>query len=134
MTAPVRIQRMRTRGWRLPVNTICVSRPSIWGNPFIVGHPCGVFPEGMGHQGKTETLVPALTLVQCVEFYDRMVNGMLSPEMYPFGHDWSRTFHKRHGQHPADFARHALRGHHLACWCALDKPCHADVLLEIANA
>lgn len=26
-----------------------------------------------------------------------------------------------------------LRGHDLACWCPLDSPCHADVLLEIAN-
>lgn len=26
-----------------------------------------------------------------------------------------------------------LRGKNLACWCALDKPCHADVLLKIAN-
>ena len=28
----------------------------------------------------------------------------------------------------------ALRGRDLACWCALDQPCHADVLLELANA
>lgn len=28
----------------------------------------------------------------------------------------------------------SLRGKNLACWCALDKPCHADVLLELANA
>lgn len=27
-----------------------------------------------------------------------------------------------------------LRGKNLACWCALDQPCHADVLLEVANA
>jgi hypothetical protein len=27
----------------------------------------------------------------------------------------------------------ALRGKNLACWCAPDAPCHADVLLEIAN-
>lgn len=27
-----------------------------------------------------------------------------------------------------------LRGHDLACWCRLDQPCHADVLLELANA
>ena len=27
-----------------------------------------------------------------------------------------------------------LRGKDLACWCPLDQPCHADVLLEIANA
>jgi hypothetical protein len=26
-----------------------------------------------------------------------------------------------------------LAGHDLACWCRLDQPCHADVLLEIAN-
>lgn len=26
-----------------------------------------------------------------------------------------------------------LRGRDLACWCPLDEPCHADVLLEIAN-
>lgn len=26
-----------------------------------------------------------------------------------------------------------LRGKNLACWCKLDAPCHADVLLELAN-
>lgn len=26
-----------------------------------------------------------------------------------------------------------LRGKNLACWCSLDQPCHADVLLELAN-
>lgn len=29
--------------------------------------------------------------------------------------------------------RAELRGKDLACWCPLDQPCHADVLLEIAN-
>ena len=28
----------------------------------------------------------------------------------------------------------SLRGRNLVCWCALDQPCHADVLLELANA
>lgn len=27
----------------------------------------------------------------------------------------------------------ALGGHDLACWCPLDGPCHADVLLARAN-
>jgi hypothetical protein len=27
----------------------------------------------------------------------------------------------------------SLAGRDLACWCPLDKPCHADVLLELAN-
>ena len=26
-----------------------------------------------------------------------------------------------------------LRAKDLACWCPLDQPCHADVLLELAN-
>lgn len=29
--------------------------------------------------------------------------------------------------------RQKLKGKNLACWCALDEPCHADLLLEIAN-
>lgn len=33
----------------------------------------------------------------------------------------------------ADVVRH-LRGKSLACWCALDQPCHGDPLMEIANA
>ena len=32
-----------------------------------------------------------------------------------------------------DDIKHSLRGKNLACWCRLDQPCHADVLLEIAN-
>jgi hypothetical protein len=28
---------------------------------------------------------------------------------------------------------HVLAGKDLMCWCPLDRPCHADVLLELAN-
>jgi hypothetical protein len=38
------------------------------------------------------------------------------------------------GEQLRDAAKSELRGFHLACWCPLDGPCHADVLLEIANA
>ena len=30
--------------------------------------------------------------------------------------------------------RRVLAGKNLACWCKPGTPCHADVLLEIANA
>lgn len=33
-----------------------------------------------------------------------------------------------------DDVRRVLRGRDLACWCPLDGPCHADVLLDVANA
>lgn len=26
-----------------------------------------------------------------------------------------------------------LKGRNLACWCKLDEPCHADILLRLAN-
>jgi uncharacterized protein DUF4326 len=32
-----------------------------------------------------------------------------------------------------DDVRRELAGRDLACWCPLDGPCHADVLLEVAN-
>jgi hypothetical protein len=38
------------------------------------------------------------------------------------------------GRDVAEAARTELRGKNLACWCRLDEPCHADVLLEYANA
>jgi len=31
-------------------------------------------------------------------------------------------------------ARHELTGKDLACWCALDEPCHAEILLSIVNS
>lgn len=34
---PKRIQRKRIKGWRLPENTVCINRPTRWGNPFKVG-------------------------------------------------------------------------------------------------
>lgn len=34
---------------------------------------------------------------------------------------------------PTDAEIQDLRGKDLMCWCALDQPCHADVLLELAN-
>ena len=37
MSQPERIQRKRTKGWKMPENTVSVCRPGKWGNPFRVG-------------------------------------------------------------------------------------------------
>jgi hypothetical protein len=37
------------------------------------------------------------------------------------------------GKSVAYAARRVLRGKNLACWCKPGEPCHADVLLKIAN-
>ena len=36
-------------------------------------------------------------------------------------------------KHNIEEVKKELKGKNLACWCPLDEPCHADVLLEIAN-
>lgn len=43
MTKPVRIQRKRIKGWKMPPDTIYVGRPTKWGNWFTVGKPGGVY-------------------------------------------------------------------------------------------
>lgn len=126
MSAPRRIQRKRTKSWVMPANAIYVGRPTKWGNPFAVGRPCGIFPEGMGRFGEAEILIPSLSLEQSLKFYRDALRGFLSPEMYPFGHEWVERI--KHYD-----PRSELRGKDLACWCPLHRACHADVLLEIAN-
>ena len=37
MEKPIRIQRKRTKGFKLPPNTVCVPRGTKWGNPFKIG-------------------------------------------------------------------------------------------------
>lgn len=37
-------------------------------------------------------------------------------------------------EHDAIMANlHRLRGKDLVCWCPLNRPCHADVLIEFVN-
>lgn len=40
---PVRVQLRRTKGWRMPPNTVKVDRTTVWGNPFVVGKPGGAY-------------------------------------------------------------------------------------------
>ena len=113
--SPRRIQRRRTKGWRTPEGAVYVGRPAKWGNPFAVGEPIthylfdGVMTQGvpLRRQGVVADRAHA------VELYAFWVMATV-----PF---------KR------DDVRRELAGHDLACWCPLDQPCHADLLLEIAN-
>ena len=105
MTAPRRIQLSRVKGWRMPPNTVKVDRSTKWGNPYRVGI-----------DGTAE---------QCVAKYRAVIEQSIKLALIP----------PRELPHP--FGRPLylgpLRGKNLACWCALDAPCHADVLVEIAN-
>lgn len=99
---PQRIQLRRTKGWRLPPNTVKVDRSTPYGNPFAV----------------TDERTAA-EAVQAFRFW--LLNGCCGAGM----------------QDRKDVVLAALprlRGKNLACWCKVGEACHADVLLELANA
>lgn len=124
-----RVQLRRTLGWRLPAGAITVARPTRWGNPFRVASqgaawPGDMFSAGAGfYQRGAATALPAgpyrLTAEQAVDLYRRDLLAALEG-------DDDRAHELRQ-------ALSGLRGHDLACWCRLDQPCHADVLLALAN-
>lgn len=129
MMAPVRIQLSRKRGFRLDETSLAtngllafnVARPNRWGNPWRVKI------RGRFHEGGDAW----------AGAHDWEVN-------YPFHHSKREA-----AQRAVDCFEHALteglltrikieevkelRGRNLACWCSLDMPCHADVLLRLAN-
>lgn len=105
---PKRIQRSRAKGWRMPEGAVVVDRSTPWGNPFIVGK-----------DGNAE---------ECTRLYRLLLSGFLCI---------SCRANPKEQQRLARYAREHIadvRGKDLVCWCRLGRPCHADVLLEIANA
>ena len=115
---PKRIQRKRTKGWRKPENTVCVSRPSRWGNPWSVkdARDSGLFKPDFCAQIVTNEFRAWLVTNRKSFLEQRELWDQLSVR---------RQWMLAHLEE--------LRGKDLACWCALDQPCHADVLLELAN-
>jgi hypothetical protein len=118
---PERIQQRRTKGWRKPENTVSVARPSRWGNPFPVDE------YGLGR---------SLALFR-VALYGGWNPGLLDQnqpdEYWDLTYSRSQEWRKRVGGVPAEVARYELRGLNLMCFCPLDRPCHADALLAVAN-
>lgn len=101
-TEPHRIQRKRTKGWKMPPNTVYVGRGKgrygRWGNPFKIGS----LDASEKHRVRT--------IEEAVEEFRLYAEKGDLPDV------------------------RALKGLNLACWCSLDQSCHADILLELANA
>jgi hypothetical protein len=153
---PERIQRLRTAGWKAPEGAVYVGRPSRWGNPFVYrDRGRGLIRYGPKHHERfgrswdyegrisaagvshhmwfsaddiVETYVRWASRQEVVELYRLTLTeptpGMLAA--YP-----SRQ--GRFAKVDLDEIRRELAGRDLMCWCPLSQPCHADVLLEIAN-
>lgn len=112
MITPKRIQRKRTKGWRMPPDTVSVCRPGKWGNPFKIGDPHPV-------HGRPISQKEAVDLFRINLFRYSHNKGTLEDLMVD--------------EITLSEIKDELAGKNLACWCRLDEPCHGDVLLEIAN-
>lgn len=113
--APVRLQLSRRKGFDLQalsraangLEAVNVARPGPWGNPFVVG------VDG--------------TASYCVDLYKAVLSGLIALTTKADVDAQKRCLDVAHKR------LHELRGKNLACWCRAGKPCHADVLLELAN-
>jgi len=110
---PRRVQLRRTRGWRMPANTVKVDRTTRFGNPFSI--------EGYGRE-------------RAVALHRAWITGEVGNP--PIPNKLLRDLEARRTEVVS--ALPSLRGKNLACWCPLPEPgepdtCHAALLLELAN-
>lgn len=109
---PVRLQLSRRKGFDLQAHSLAtnglpavnVARPSVWGNPFPLHDK-----QGRRIRNNKEAVC---------EFRE-----LLGPQP----ENVVRLYM------PLEDVQRALRGKNLACWCRPGSPCHADILLEMAN-
>ena len=112
---PKRIQLSRRRDWRLPSGAVKVDRTTRFGNPYRINQRIDMkqakrWGWNISPQGRT-----------CVCQSSEEVVGRFRHALL-----WDEAIH--------DDLRKELGGRDLACWCSPGQPCHADVLLEIANS
>jgi hypothetical protein len=90
----------------LPAQTI--ARPGKWGNPFVIADVAAEYG-----------LDADAAQIEAIALYRRWVGGEagLTDQAPP----------------ERDVIVAELRGKNLACWCKPGTPCHADILIEIAN-
>jgi hypothetical protein len=136
----------------MPEGAVYVGRPSRWGNPFAFREQMGglvryqlSIPDVFEFEGRISShgqlhpyygadgtivtyMVRWATREELVELYRRT---LLHPDRGMVGAWPSRG--GRFAKVTPDDVREQLAGRDLACWCPLDQPCHADVLLELAN-
>lgn len=115
---PERIRLSRKGGWRKPEDTVVVARPSLWGNPF----PIEVYGDAQAIDLHRRWLVGDMSAADSAQLArsDRWSDPARQVSLWALR---SRVIE----------SLPVLRGKNLACWCRLEGPCHADVLLALAN-
>lgn len=117
---PERIQQRRVKGWRKPENTVSVARPGKFGNPFSIGHAFSVVDStGVIVDYAKRRHVFVRDAAMAVDLFREWACGQIRIV----------GFHRQISLREI----RELRGRNVMCFCAVDQPCHGDVLLELAN-
>ena len=88
-----------------------VTRPGKWGNPFEIKAVAERF-------GRDAVAAQA----RAVALHGQWLAGSLDPALDP-----------GYSPPPLPEIVAELGGHNLSCWCKPGAPCHADLLIELAN-
>lgn len=130
-SVPERIQMSRQRPWRAEhPDAVIVDRTTAWGNPWRIAQvACDIDSPCWG------TTVPDL-FGDPVTFHEHHTTKASAAQavVTAFRHAILWPVSRQPRVPDLDDVRRDLAGKDLACWCPLDAPCHADVLLELANA
>ncbi len=112
----------RQRPWRAEhPDAVIVSRPGRWGNPISLALVAEFVPR----------LAPGDRRAWAVDEFRCLAKAGGTTWRWKQG----RRYRTEAFTYPTVAEiRAELSGRDLACWCPLDQPCHADVLLELANA
>lgn len=103
----------------MPANTVKVDRATRYGNPYFV-----VQNGDLWHVAKWMKRGEVRIPIRCSSDFPQKTDATKAAvEMFRV---------KRIPEIRSLIA--GLRGKNLACWCKSDEPCHADVLLDEANA
>lgn len=148
------MQLRRTKGYRKPEGAVVVARPSKWGNPFPLKGPWITWAAvGLGYHGDEIGRRNAAVALHRAWLTGTPIGRPVTQDgpslEFGDGSVVSMDDHVRSialaAAGPITFlpprvpTLTELRGKDLACWCPLEDdagnrvPCHADVLLELAN-
>lgn len=134
---PKRIQLRRTKGWRMPEGTVKVDRSTKWGNPFDFRSPDHCWT-AIAYGEKANPAGLRAASVKAYREWMGTKGGMRVQDCgLHVGDEPVSVSPTIEAGPPPD--PNELRGKDLACWCPLEDkdgnrvPCHADVLLELAN-
>jgi hypothetical protein len=129
---PVRVQRKRSKGWKMPPNTVYVGRGTMWGNPFVIkklGHNSWAVISTDTDDGKSHIVLKTNNKKDAVKFAIRAYEFWL----LPYSHEAPSIDLFFFSVSQYEMIKSKLAGKNLACWCKEGEPCHADILLRLAN-